>query len=192
MGIPHGGFGQPGGVQRMKSEEIPIKPAKGGEQDFPSFEDTFKPAKKPETKSNTSQHTTPIKEQPSQEQEMPLPKENKKPEAFEVSMKEQTPKSQNGSEPAQKRKNVPPPPPVDPNSVLNVDEIQIKPKQQLTFEELLEKELNDKENKVDTLPADDDRVIRKKPKKEFLKRTKKSMPPKGRCSHNLFNLYNNP
>ena len=188
MGIPHGGFGQPGGVQRLKSEDIPIKPAKGFEQDFESFEDTFKPAKKPDNTSNASMHTTPIKEQPSQEQEMPLHRETKKPEAFEVNMKEQTPKSHNGSEPAQRRKNAPPLPPVDSDNVLNVDEIQIKPKQQLTFEELLEKELNDKENKVDTLPADDDRVIRKKPKKEFLKRTKKAMPPKGTLVYNLFDF----
>lgn len=51
--------------------------------------------------------------------------------------------------------------PFDPN-VKNVDEIQIKPTQKLTFEQLIEKQLNEKEQ--NTVIPDDDRVIRKKPK----------------------------
>ena len=51
--------------------------------------------------------------------------------------------------------------PFDQN-VKNVDEIQIKPTQKLTFEQLIEKQLNEKEQ--NTVIPDDDRVIRKKPK----------------------------
>ena len=79
-------------------------------------------------------------------------------------------------------------PPIDPN-ILNVDEIQIQPKKQLTFEEMLEKELNEKENSSNALPPDDDRVIRK-PKREFLKRTsKKSKVPKQKNSKNKYKYY---
>ena len=186
MGIPHGPMSSNNNLQRMRSEEMPIKGLNDQQNDFQSFENTFKSVKKPGTKMGNEQqeNTAPaqsyeekpirdMKEAPPIEQpvnnfeDQPLPTTKKSL----AEIPEDRPINQSAAKTA-------PANPENPNMV-NIDEIQIKPKQQLTFEEMLEKELNEKQDKPD--PIDDNRVIRKKPKREFLKRTtKKAKVPKGK------------
>jgi hypothetical protein len=121
------------------------------QSDFQSFDETFKPMNKLETFNSSGKK--PFAKQELQELEEDLP--IKKAEEFDIDFDNQPiPTAQKAKEET---------PQIDPN-VLDVDAIEIKPKQQLTFEELLEKELKEKEEKASELPQDDDRVIRKKPK----------------------------
>lgn len=196
MGIPHGAMG---GMPNPSSNphRSPNRSPPREKPDFPSFEDTFKPKKMPESQTFDETPVGPSNEEPAFETQSHFSQDHRKPDAFNIDFNDNKsePPAQNAPEPEVKEapilnddpmeqpivtKSQPAqdPTPVDPN-VVNVDEIAIKPKQQLTFEEMLEKELKEKENQVE-LSKDDDRVIRKKPKKEFLKRTtKKSAPPKG-------------
>jgi hypothetical protein len=196
MGIPHAPMGQPKpqespGIHDSANRRSPHPP----QNEFQSFEDTFKPMKKPEKNGPGNappQNDVPFDEIPVGGQKQQQPMQFEAPQIQNPKVEEQVNidfnKAEAPIEPSGNPESVEddrelptnnmeaeisqPPANQDPN-VLNVDEIQIKPKQQLTFEEMLEKELNDKENKGDALPKDDDRVIRKKPKKEFLKRTTK-------------------
>lgn len=214
MGIPHAPMGQQkppdnSGLQDSANRRSP-NPSQG---EFQSFEDTFKSMKKPEKSGPGNappQNDVPFDEIPvggGQNQQQPMqfdapPAQNT---LVEEPISTDFNKSEAPFEPAANPESIEddrelpttnkeadsaePPANQDPN-VLNVDEIQIKPKQQLTFEEMLEKELNEKENKGDALPPDDDRVIRKKPKKEFLKRTsKKTKVPKDNAGARKYKYY---
>lgn len=182
--------------QRMKSEDVVRRQQIEPQNDFPSFEDTFKSVKKQEDKNETPikhsqtqfQQTHSLQQMQSFDEQPIKPTQDQRPDnAFSVDFDDQPlPNGQNKSPKVEKIKEdkKAPEQPMDPN-VLNVDEIQIKPKEKLTFEQLLEKELNDKDN-TDAAPKEDSRVIRKKPKKEFLRRTtKKSEVPVGKNSPNI-------
>jgi hypothetical protein len=197
MGIPHGALQSKG--PRNFNEPSGRSPLKNQSSDFPSFEDTFKPIKKPgEKTAEVPFDDLPVGggSQPPQSMQMPesihRPQNviKKQPEATvtefnspKKSAEMNIRQSPNGAKFEADRTTV------DPN-VINVDEIKIPLKQQLTFEQLLEKELNEKENNSTVLPPDDDRVIRKKPKKEFLKRTsKKTKVPKEDKSSRKYKYY---
>lgn len=190
MGIPHGVKPKGDRFDRMGSNDaIQGRGQSNTGDEFQSFEDTFKPMKKVE-KSPTSvkpppsnfvddfdnmpipaakHHPKPYSQEPSSFEpdaaahsnfdDMPIKsrKDNSKVNSSSKSLKS-----------SPKKSSPPKSVPSDPN-VVNPDEIVIKPKEKLTFEEMLENEL-----KSSNIIEDDDRVIRKKPKKEFLKRTKKT------------------
>jgi hypothetical protein len=177
--------------QRMKSEDLTRWQLKDNQNDFQSFEDTFKSVKKQEDKNQTPikqpqpqyQQTNFIQQMQSFDEQPINPTQDQKlEEAFPFDFDDQPlPNGQNKSpkgEKQEKENNAKLQQPSDPN-VINVDEIQIKPNEKLTFEQLLEKELKEKNN-AETIPKEDSRVIRKKPKKEFLRRTtKKAEVPVG-------------
>jgi len=193
MGIPHGAMGRAGSPPMPKPEESNFQ-MQPPQNDFQSFEDTFKSVKKSEEDKGLGnvqpQNEIPFDDQPvgggrSQPQMMPP---SEQPMQVEIVQKIDNNNPDYNTQPMMPEELEMPdgdqenavmeerdqkfnPPPEDPD-VINVDEIQIQPKKQLTFEEMLEKELNEKENSASALPPDDDRVIRK-PKKEFLKRTTK-------------------
>ena len=152
LGIPHGsGMSSKPAQKKPNFEEMPIRSQKTIQNEFQSFDETFKPMNKLETFNNSGKK--PFAKQEFQELEEDL--SIKKADDFDIDFDDQPlPTAQIAKEETSQ---------IDPN-VLNVDAIEIKPKQQLTFEELLEKELKDKEVKQTELPLDDDRVIRKKPK----------------------------
>ena len=229
MGIPHGAMIGKINIQKMRSEDPNVRQPLENQNDFPSFEDTFKSAKKQDNKNGTpmsNQRPPQMQQQTLQQQfqqqqhlqqqmsfnldDQPVgPARNNmgggpimQPDAFPGNFQINEPIHNDGQhmnpeeEKPLKREELMEREepqvethvqqlPIDPN-VVNVDEILIKPKEKLTFEELLEKELKEKDGKTTALPLDDDRVIRKKPKKEFLKRTKKSALPKGK--HPLSNI----
>lgn len=151
LGIPHGaGLGAKPTQKKPSLDDMPIRPQKSMQSDFQSFDETFKPMNKLETFNSSGK-------KPFAKQELREPDDVsvKKADDFDADFDDQPiPTAQKARDEA---------PPLDPN-VLDVDAIEIKPKQQLTFEELLEKELQDKAVKQSELPPDDDRVIRKKPK----------------------------
>lgn len=167
MGIPHGPGAHKASPKKFNPEEVPIKGMSQNQPGFSSFEDTFKSVKKQDSMSSSKRPADRVQSQDARPEAEP-----RQAEAPDADFDEQP-------IPAAQRKVLPP---VDSN-VVDVDAIEIKPKQQLTFEEMLEKELSEKQPKAQELPPDDDRVIRKKPKKEFLKRTKRFEPPKGKAVH---------
>ena len=128
------------------------------QNDFPPFDEVFKSKKAEENSGNNPVPADiPFDEQPvgggnsqppmMQPNNFSQPIENRKPETFAVDFNDPgQAEFQNEAMPEAVAENPPEVahdlPPQDPN-VVNVDEIQIKPKQKLTFEELLEKELND-------------------------------------------------
>lgn len=196
MGIPHGAIQSKG--PRNFNEGSGRSPVKNQPADFPSFEDTFKPIKKPgEKAAEIPFDDLPVGggSQPPQNIQMPDPihrPQNVKKQPEVAANEHNSPKKNeevNVVVSPHKVQNEIDRTPIDPN-VINVDEIKIPSKQQLTFEQLLEKELNEKENNSTVLPPDDDRVIRKKPKKEFLKRTsKKTKVPKEDKSSRKYKYY---
>ncbi len=203
MGIPLDSVGGQGSPPRQNMQENHMGSGNQQQNDYPTFEDTFK-SRQPTDNSGNPQPPAevPFDDQPvgggnsqapgMMAQDFSAPANMGKPEAFAVDFSDNGPQEM-ASEPhmdsnAAQAEVTHPSAPIDPN-VVNVDEIQIKPKQQLTFEELLEKELNEKENNENVLPKDDDRVIRK-PKKEFLKRTtKKTTIPKEKQGGKKYKYY---
>ncbi|CAI2376240.1 unnamed protein product [Moneuplotes crassus] len=210
MGIPLDAVGMQGSPPRPNPAENRFgSPNRMGspnqcQNDFPPFDEVFKSKKPAETSGNNQVSSEiPFDEKPvgggnsqppmMQQNNSSEPSHNKKGDTFAVDFNyvEQN-EPQNDEIPDVSTNNQTKAaqdlPPLDPN-VVNVDEIQIKPKQQLTFEELLEKELNDKEKDANPAPPDDDRVIRK-PKKEFLKRTsKKTTLPKEKQGGKKYKYY---
>jgi centromere protein J len=204
MGIPHGAnMGLQDQFNRPNQDPQNRSPKRPESNDFPSFEDTFKSMKKPDPQNNTQQQQQMPQQQPQQMSQpnladdfdnTPIPANRNQPKMNRFNEPEGAQLDFNRVDPQHEPLNIDDMPlnirsspaakqaeveqaahPVDPN-VVNVDEIQINSKQQLTFEELLEKELNDGDQ-ASSIP-DDDRVIRKKPKKQFLKRkTKTEAPP---------------
>lgn len=199
MGIPHGLAPPDAGLQRVNSYEPQNRSPKGSENGFPSFEDTFKPKNNPKNKTIDDGDRTPIIEQKGPKMES-APAQNqfqepKKPEAFAIDFNN-PPNEEPQTHQEYSKDQIAPPeginehdekpvgpssalPPTDSN-VVNVDEIQIKPNRPMTFEELLEKELNEKAAAESTPPPAEEKVVRKK---QFLKRTKKSTLPKSNKSN---------
>ena len=193
MGIPVGSMARQGSPPISNLQESQYQPEQQNE--FASFEETFKSMNLPAENSNIEtiqpQNKIPFDDQPvggagNSNQLInasPQPiqqKENLNPDPTLLNLNDQQPQINERQSNIQENQTDQHPTSdlvqKDPN-VVNVDEIQIMPKEKLTFEELLEKQLNQKENQEEVLP-EDDRVIRK-PKKEFLKRTsKKTKVPK--------------
>jgi len=150
MGIPHGGFDkQPmqKSPPKFNPEEVPLKRANEMPQEFPPFDEVFKPkGVKEQSNSGSAKKPPPFENSPQQPYE-----ENRKAEAFEIDFNN----TENNIEDQPLKTEAS----TDPN-VLNVDDIAIKPKQQLTFEQMIEKELQEKKTNTEAV-QDDDRVIRK-------------------------------
>ena len=218
MGIPHNsGLGSgpaPNGFDRPNpADALNRSPAlvngQPQQNEFQSFEDTFKQVKKPEPQhngqdiQNSPQKPEMMQSNPADDYDnTPLPAARNTQKMAEFTENQGVALNFDQDENTQIQNDTVAPPqadeapldvkespddtPVetqpsvnqsnDPN-VFNVDEIQIKPKQQLTFEELLEKELQDGDADNKTSIPDDERVIRKKPKKQFLKRSQKAELP---------------
>lgn len=204
MGIPHGGMPPPDRFDRSPHFEKNLKSPPKFDNEFESFEDTFKPMKKQPVPPQPQSNEKIIKNGGIRNQQnlvndfdnMELPVNRNQPknnmqeyEAMNFDFNnvndqndepnyadnEEDIDIQVKSPPSNPAQSLPTQQPIDPN-VLNVDEIEIKPKQQLTFEQLLEKELG---GEAPTVVPDDDRVIRKQPKNKFLKRSQKTaLPPK--------------
>lgn len=202
MGIPHGVMIAKGS---KKGYESPMKsPQKQHNSEFSSFEDTFKPMKKPTTKLSQASIVNEVafddmpvgggsQQPPVNQVPKPIHQSSqslqKQSEAFVDDFNSHNPNQEFNIGEAPHVETISMVQKSDPN-ILNVDEIQIPSKPQFTFEQLLEKELNEKENNATVLPPDDDRVIRKKPKKEFLKRTsKKTSVPKEDKSSTKYKYY---
>jgi hypothetical protein len=178
MGIPMDAVTTQRLSNRVTQKEKRLESPNRYQSDFPAFEDTFKSKQQNNLPGAQPQAEIPFDEQPvgggstqpqMQTQDFSAPSEVK--DSKDIVNSE--PVVQNDFKPLQD------PIPNNPN-FLNVDEIKIGTgaKTPLTFEELLEKELNDKENNTDANPKESQEAV-KKPKKEFLRRTlKKTTVPK--------------